>query len=289
MNVAVNSFAHLYMSVDVVRLEEDLILKELRELGLNVSILDSKKPFKINRIIEPNSVVLVRNLSSVNSIYVASMVEASGGRAINSLQALMLGHDKILTYSMLYRKGIKIPETVVLLEGGDVDASELPLSFPLIDKPPLGSWGRLVSLVKNSNALRSIVELRKRLELPHLRVHVIQEAAAIGKDIRCFVVGEEVVACIERRSSNSEEWRSNVALGGVAKAVPVTEELEELALKASNAIGAEIAGVDMLYGRDDQLLVNEVNVVPEFKTLLRVTGVNVATFIARYLVKTLKS
>ncbi|MEM4865303.1 MAG: hypothetical protein QXY09_02255, partial [Acidilobaceae archaeon] len=130
---------------------------------------------------------------------------------------------------------------------------------------------------------------RKRLESPHLRVHVIQEATAIGRDIRCVVVGEEVVACMERRSANSEEWRSNAALGGVAEAVPITRELEELALKASEAVEAEIAGVDMLYGRDGQLLVNEVNVVPEFKTISRVTGVNVAKSIAHYLARTLKS
>ncbi|MEM0340442.1 MAG: RimK family alpha-L-glutamate ligase [Acidilobaceae archaeon] len=284
-----NSFAHLYVSVDVMRLEEDLILKELRELGLNVLILDSRRTLKINGIVESGSLVLIRNISSVNSIYVASMVEASGSRAVNSLRALTLGHDKILTYSMLYKKGIRIPETVVLLEGGEINGSELPLSFPLVDKPPLGSWGRLVSLVKNSDALRSIVEYRKRLESPHLRVHVIQEATAIGRDIRCVVVGEEVVACMERRSANSEEWRSNAALGGVAEAVPITRELEELALKASEAVEAEIAGVDMLYGRDGQLLVNEVNVVPEFKTISRVTGVNVAKSIAHYLARTLKS
>ncbi|MEM4865861.1 MAG: hypothetical protein QXY09_05160, partial [Acidilobaceae archaeon] len=133
-----NSFAHLYVSVDVMRLEEDLILKELRELGLNVLILDSRRTLKINGIVESGSLVLIRNISSVNSIYVASMVEASGSRAVNSLRALTLGHDKILTYSMLYKKGIRIPETVVLLEGGEINGSELPLSFPLVDKPPLG-------------------------------------------------------------------------------------------------------------------------------------------------------
>lgn len=284
----VNGFAHIYMSVDVLRLEEDLILRELGDMGVKVAILDSRKPLKINNIIESNSIVLVRNISSVNSIYMASIAESSGARSINSLRSLVLGHDKILTYSMLYREGLRIPETMVLLEGGEVGNGDMILNFPVVDKPPIGSWGRLVSLVRDADALRSIVEYRRRFESPHLRVHVIQEAAVTGRDIRCFVVGDQVVACMERRSSSSGEWRSNAALGGSAEALLVTSELEELSLRASKAVGAEIAGVDMLYARDGGLLVNEVNVVPEFKTLSRVTGVNVARVIAEYLILNLK-
>ncbi|MEM1873011.1 MAG: RimK family alpha-L-glutamate ligase [Acidilobaceae archaeon] len=284
-----NHFAHLYISVDVLRLEEDMLLKEFSNLGLRVSILGSRNALRINGVVEPGSLVLVRNISSVNSIYVASLVEASGGRAINSLTALTIGHDKILTYSMLYREGLRIPETLILLEGGELDGSTLPISFPLVDKPPLGSWGRLVSLVRDPASLKAIVEHRRRLESPHLRVHVIQEAALTGRDLRCFVVGEEVVACMERRSASSHEWRSNAALGGVAEAVPVTSELEELSIRAARAVKAEIAGVDMLYAREGGLLVNEVNVVPEFKTLARVTGVNIAASIARYVARSAKS
>lgn len=230
--------------------------------------------------------VLVRNVSAVNSIYVAALVESSRGVTVNSLRALVVGHDKILSYATLARAGIRIPKTMVVLDGVNVEDLVSKLEYPLIDKPPIGSWGRLVSIVKTPETLRQVFNHRMLLGAPHLRVHVIQKPASLGCDIRCLVVASEVVACMERRSES--DWRSNAALGATVKAYKPSEELVELAVKASEAVGAEVAGVDIVFDNEG-FYVNEVNVVPEFKALVRATGANVAKAIVDHVERKLKT
>ncbi len=229
------------------------------------------------------SLVLVRNIAAYNSIYVAAVAEASNCTAINSLKSLVVGHDKILSYAVLAKAGVRIPRTLIALEGANLANALSELEYPYIDKPPIGSWGRLVSLIKNPETAEHVFNHRKLLGVPQLRIHVIQKPARLGRDIRCFVIGEEVVACMERIGRQGD-WRSNAALGGYVKAYKPTSEVEELSVKATLAIEARIAGVDIVYD-DEGYYVNEVNVVPEFKALIKATGVNIAGMIVDYVVR----
>ena len=95
-----------------------------------------------------------------------------------------------------------------------------------------------------------------------------------GRDIRVTVVGGEAVAAIYRYSP-SDEWRTNTARGGRAEAAELSPELEEIGVKSAEAIKASYAGVDVVESRDGYKVL-EVNVVPEFKNVMRVTGINVA-------------
>jgi ribosomal protein S6--L-glutamate ligase len=104
-----------------------------------------------------------------------------------------------------------------------------------------------------------------------------------GRDIRAFVVGRRVLGAIERRAPQGE-WRTNVAIGGSAKACDLTPEWEQLALRAAAAVGADYAGVDLLPSRDGQVFVLEVNGIPGWEGLQKATGLDVAGAIVEHLV-----
>ena len=268
--------------MDLLRVEEELLVREFKERGFNPVILSSKKPLRIPEPSLEGVVVLVRNISATNSIYVSALVEGSGGVSINSSRSLLVGHDKLLTYTLLARYGVRIPKTIVALDGVELEEVVGSVEYPAIVKPPVGSWGRLVSIAKSPEALRQIYSHRVEMEAPQFRVHIIQKPATLGRDIRCLTIKGEVVACMERRGPPGD-WRSNAALGGEAVHFKPTGEIVELAVKASEAIGAEIAGVDIVYDSEG-FYVNEVNVVPEFKALMKASGINIAKHIADYVV-----
>ncbi len=150
-------------------------------------------------------------------------------------------------------------------------------------KPVSGSWGRMVAVARDEEELRALLDHRSYLPGVDSRVFLIQEfVRKPGRDIRVFVVGGEVCAAIYRVS---DDWITNTARG--AKAVPVNNidrELEEVAVKAAEAVGAEVAGVDILEDPGRGYLVSEVNPVPEFKNTVRATGVALHQRIAEYVI-----
>jgi glutamate--LysW ligase ArgX len=276
-----------YIAVDIVRHDEKLLIEAFNNLGINVNIVkvDSELlPLTDGRVLN-NSVVLIRPLSAYNAIYSAIAFESMGALTINSSRALYVCNDKLLTYSYLIKEGLRIPKTYIALSSLAIKQAPTKLGFPLIDKPPIGSWGRLVSYVRDYIDLKIVSEHREFMDFV-VRTHILQEVIGLGKDIRCIVVGDDVLGCMLRKASDSSEWRSNVALGGSVEAYPLDEELRELAIKASRAVGAEVAGVDLLVG--DGYYVNEVNGVPEFKGFIKATGVKVHEHIVKYLVSILR-
>ena len=149
-------------------------------------------------------------------------------------------------------------------------------------KPVIGSHGRLVSLVDDVSLAKALLEHEEAMGDGLHRVHYVQEyVPKPSRDIRAVVVGGEVVASIYRYAPEGE-WRTNVAIGGRAEPCRLTPEAEELALRAAEAVGGEVVGVDMMEGRDG-LLVNEVNPTVEFRGASQATGVDVAAKVIEYL------
>ncbi|WP_243669309.1 ATP-grasp domain-containing protein [Vulcanisaeta sp. JCM 16161] len=122
---------------------------------------------------------------------------------------------------------------------------------------------------------------------PYSRIAIVQPFIGDGTDYRVFVVGDEVVASMVRKPS-SDDWRSNVARGGIAHAVKLNADAHETAIKAVKALDLDYAGVDLLYSDDGDYVVNEVNAIPEFKGLMSVSGVNIARKIAEYVINTVR-
>ena len=265
---------------DVPRLEEKLIIQELKNLGLEPKLTNVKyEPLSWSD--QAADLALVRTISMQRAAYSASIREALGVRTINSSQAILIAGDKIFTLSALKKAGIPFPESIVAFNSEAAEKAGELLGYPIVDKPPIGSWGRLVTLVKDPQSLRSIIEHRELYQSQLIKTHLIQKYISSGnRDLRILVLGGEVLGGI-RRVAAEADWRSNVARGGKAEPIKIDSELEELSLKAARVIGGEFIAID-IFEDDGRYLVNEVNGVPEFKGFMMVTGVNVPRKLAEH-------
>ncbi len=264
--------------MDHPRAEEKLILKELRSLGLKVGLLNPRvSPVPIGGFNAP-AVSLVRAISMFNGLRAAAVFESQGSHVINSSYTIIACGDKAVGYAKLASAGIPIPRTYLAFS---VDAAAKALEEfggIAVDKPPVGSWGRMVSLLKSRSLLEYVAKAREEMA-GSVRGHLIQQyIESNGRDIRCLVLGERVLGCIERVARRG--WRSNIALGASARPHELSREIEELALKAAEAVGGEFVSVDFLV--DSSIYVNEINGTPEFKGFMAATGMNVARELAEH-------
>ncbi len=266
--------------VDKVRFEEKRIASRLREWS-SVELVHADK--RIQWLKPPRQtrsrgfgsfdVAVVRPLSMYLAAYASALAEAWGLPTVNPSEAILYSGDKLLAYSRLASHGIPIPPTGFL--AGGAESLGLDESVEYVLKPPVGSWGRLVSRVHGLGEARLHAALRARLPCMVQRVSIVQEYVVGGeRDYRCLVVGGEGLGCIVR-SSSVGEWRSNVALG--ASVEPVGDsgllgELLEASIRAAEAVGGVFVSVDLFYSEGDGVLVNEVNGVPEFKGFYRAYG-----------------
>ncbi|MEM4416775.1 MAG: RimK family alpha-L-glutamate ligase, partial [Nitrososphaerota archaeon] len=162
------------------------------------------------------------------------------------------------------------------------------VGLPAVDKPPIGSWGRLVALIKDELTFKTVMEHRRMISSPIMKTHLIQEYIDIpNRDVRTVVLGDEVLGAIYRYRGDGD-WRTNVARGGVPVTAFLNDELREISLKTAKAVGGDLVSVDIFETVDGSYLVNEVNGVPEFKGLMQATGVDVPEKIADYILEQLK-
>jgi [lysine-biosynthesis-protein LysW]--L-2-aminoadipate ligase len=230
-------------------------------------------------------VALVRCMSFHRAVASAAVASSWGAHVVNSATSILLAGDKVVSTALMYRFGVPVPRTLVAFSTESALKAAETLGYPVVIKPVHGSWGRLLALARDSEEVRAIVEHREALG-PAYRVHYLQEfVRKPGRDIRAMCIGEEVPVAIYRVSSH---WITNTARGGKAVPAPVTHELEDVVLRACRALGVEVGGVDVAEDPSRGLVVLEVNAVPEFKNIVRVTGIDVAGLIANYLYEVAK-
>jgi len=205
-------------------------------------------------------------------------IENRGVRVVNSPRAIERSVDKFYTTTLLHDAGLLVPETVVCERVEDAMAAVRSMGDVVI-KPIFGSLGHGMVRVSDPD-----VALRVVRALDQIRsVFYVQRAIDHGgRDLRVFVVGGRVLGTIERRAP-AGEWRTNVAIGGSATAVDISPEIEQVALRAAAAVGADYAGVDVLPARDGSLYVLEVNGIPGWQGLQQATGLDVAAAIVEHL------
>jgi [lysine-biosynthesis-protein LysW]--L-2-aminoadipate ligase len=156
------------------------------------------------------------------------------------------------------------------------------LGYPVVLKPAVGSWGRLLSKVNDREAAESLLEHKAILGSYHHSIFYIQKyVEKQGRDIRSFVVGDECIAAIYRTSPH---WITNTARGAVASGCPVTDEIRTVSLAAANAVGGGVLAVD-LFETADGVLVNEVNYTMEFRNSIETTGVNIPAHMVDYVLE----
>ncbi|RLF11335.1 MAG: lysine biosynthesis protein LysX [Thermoprotei archaeon] len=273
---------------DRLRWEEKALLDALKSRGVEVEMVDAKVrvavPGKMTTI---GDIVLNRCLSHFRGLYWSAFLEAEGVRVVNSFWTSLIGGDKLFTSLELAKNGIPTPRFVVAftVEGAMNALNEIGL--PAVVKPVVGSWGRLLALLRDYEHARAIFEHREHLEAILHNIFYLQEyVEKPSRDIRSLVIGDEVIASIYRYAPEGD-WRTNIALGGKAEVCTLGEEEEEVVLKAAKAVKGEVVGVDSLES-DKGLLVNEINTTVEFKGAFSATGVDIPGKIAEYLIKEAK-
>ncbi|MEM6747512.1 MAG: RimK family alpha-L-glutamate ligase [Pseudomonadota bacterium] len=207
---------------------------------------------------------------------VVHQFEAMGVPALARAQAIMASRDKRRAHQLLASAGLPMPRTAfICVPQGPHDILEMMGSLPLVLKPIRSSQGEGVRLVRTIEALQAEIAAFAGQQTDFLVQEFVAEAA--GEDVRCLVVGGEVVAAMKRCAAPGE-FRSNLHQGGSAEATEITEAERQIAQRAAETFGLSFAGVDLLRGRNGPLVL-EVNSSPGLEGIERCTGQDLADLV----------
>ena len=272
---------------DNIRWEEKSLYEAAKKKGVEISNVDCRNlSIDLNNKNSQywNKTIIQRTVSYFKSLHSTAALEGVGAHIINSLRTAILCGNKLFAHMELQKAGIKTPNAFTAFSPESAMSTLDRLGYPAVIKPTIGSWGRLIALIRDTEAAKAIIEDREHM-FPLYHVYFFEEfVKRPPRDIRAIVVGNTVIAAIYRYSSQGE-WKTNMALGGYAKTCPVTKELEDICIKATNAVGGNIVGVDLMESEENGLIVHEVNNTTEFKNTVRVTGVDVPGLMIDYAVK----
>ncbi|MFN8592397.1 MAG: lysine biosynthesis protein LysX [Thermomicrobiales bacterium] len=265
--------------VSYLRAEEKAILQAARDRRLDVTpifdrslVLDLSAPSAAASGLDFD-VVLDRCVAHSRSGYTLRALERWGVPTLNSAHAVHLCDDKAENSLALEMAGVPSPRTLVAFDVESALQACASVGYPAVLKPVTGSWGRLLARVNGPAQAELILEQKKSLGSFHHGVFYVQEyIPKPDRDIRAYVVGDEVLAASYR---TAKHWVTNAARGAQSMPCPITPEISELSLRACAAVGARLAGVDLIE-TSDGLKVIEVNTGGEFKGLMSTTDVDIA-------------
>jgi ribosomal protein S6--L-glutamate ligase len=201
---------------------------------------------------------------------------------LNESVAISRSRDKLRSLQLLSRRGLGLPVTGFAHSPDDIpDLIEMVGGAPLVIKLLEGTQGIGVVLCETHKAAESVIEAFMGLEQNIMVQEYIQEAG--GADIRCFVVGEKVIAAMKRQAKPGE-FRSNLHRGGTASLIKISPEERMTAIRAAKVMGLNVAGVDILRSNRGPLVM-EVNSSPGLEGIETTTGKDVASIIIQYLEK----
>lgn len=211
---------------------------------------------------------------------VVRQFEMMGVYCLNESQAITRARDKLRSIQLLSREGIGLPIT-----GFGHSPDDKQDLMRLIGKPPFviklleGTQGKGVVLTETAKAAESVIDAFRNLDAYFLVQEFISEAA--NSDIRCFVVGDTVVASM-KRTAREGEFRSNLHRGGKARPVEISEQERQAAVRAAEIMGLSVAGVDILQGKNGPLVL-EVNSSPGLEGIEKSTTKDVAGMIIEFI------
>jgi [lysine-biosynthesis-protein LysW]--L-2-aminoadipate ligase len=265
-----------------VRLEEKLIFAAAERLGVDVvKVFDKELILDLANPCFPEvDIVLDRSLVHSRAEYTLRFLRDLSVPTVNSYEATLTCDNKFLTSIVLAKAGIPTLRTMIAYTPSSALQAIERLGYPAVLKPPVGSWGRLLAKINDREAAEAVLEHKEILGSYHHSIFYIQEyVQKQGGDIRAFVIGNKVIGASYR---SSQHWITNVARGASTSPAEVTAEMDEISLRAAEAVGGEILGVDLVE-TDEGLKVIEINTGAEFKGLVEATGVDVPTAIMEYL------
>jgi len=263
-----------------VRAEEKLLFKAFQQRGVDFDLLDDRHVvFEITqgqRYAEQYSeydVIVDRSINHGRALYSLRVLNDRGIKTVNTAQVADICGNKIQMTSALSAHGVPSPRTMIAYTAESALEAIEDIGYPVVLKPAVGSWGRLLSKLNDREAAETILEHKEVLGSYHHSIFYIQEY--INKpmrDIRAFVVGDETICAIYR---DSPHWITNTARGGQSSVCPVTPELNTLCVQTAKAVGGGIVAIDVLEDPERGLLINEVNYTMEYRNSIDPTGVNI--------------
>ncbi|KEQ56543.1 Alpha-aminoadipate--LysW ligase LysX protein [Marine Group I thaumarchaeote SCGC AAA799-E16] len=263
---------------DRLRAEEKMLQKEAAELGHDTVMLDAKIT-QVNtdskkEDFDLGDVVLERCVSYFRGLHFTASLEFMDIPVLNKFDVASICGNKMFMTLLLKKAGVPTPKTYFSFTSESAAENLEKVGYPLVIKPVIGSWGRGVMPIKDRDTLDAISEIRDITDSPHDRIYYLQELVERPpRDIRVITVGDEPVAAMYRKSSGG--FKTNIALGADPELCEITKEMEDMAAKASKAMGGGILGIDMMEDEKNGLVVHEVNNTVEFKGLARVAQRNI--------------
>lgn len=274
---------------DKLRFEEKKIYNDIQQKGFDATLIDGKSLIFDTESSKSDSrfgdIILQRVISYNRGLHLTYCLEQIGLPVVNSFSVSEICGNKIITSLILKKNNVPTPKTTFAFSTESARECMKKLGFPLVVKPIIGSWGRGVYQIKDQSMADMMLDSRQENDNSFSRIYYFQELInRPSRDIRCIVIGDQIVASVFRYSSENE-WRTNVAVGGRTEMAPLTSELKEIVLKASNAVGGGILGVDLMEDKERGYLVHEVNNTVEFRGASAVCKSDIAGAMTDYLVK----
>ncbi len=268
------------MSYTLIRKDEKMLIESARKMGVDLKPVALKDMvFDLECGSGEFDAILDRCMSHFQTVYVMEHHNAMGAVTLNDPDVIRTCGDKALTSMVLMRNGVPTPKTSIAFDQKMAISKMEEMGYPVVLKPVIGSWGRLLSKVESRSSAETILEHKTVLGGFQHSVFYIQDyVEKSGRDIRTFVVGDETICAIYRES---EHWITNTARGGKVSNCPVTDELNDISLKAASAVGGGVLAID-LFETGDGLIVNEVNHTMEFKNSVEPTGVDIPSRVITY-------
>lgn len=218
-------------------------------------------------------------------VNLAKSLEEEGFRLYNCAESIEVCDDKALTYIKLKNKGIKMPKTFCAPMTFDKEYKDYTfvlqvgesIGYPMIIKENHGSFGEQVYLVKNY--YEAVEKIKQIGHCGFIMQEYIESSK--GRDVRIHVVGNKVVTAMERVNEN--DFRANITNGGKMSNYIPSDAQKKMAIQVCGALGLDFAGVDILFDKDGNPLLCEVNSNAHFKNIYDCTGVNVADKIMEHI------
>jgi [lysine-biosynthesis-protein LysW]---L-2-aminoadipate ligase len=278
--------ANLALIYDRVREDEKMLFAALDGLGVAYDkVYAPHLSFDFHGSAPAWKVVIERCVSQSRGYAIAASLEAWGVEVVNPSFVIANCGDKLVTNALLCKHGIPTPRTQVAFDSEKTLEVMDATGYPIIMKPPVGSWGRLLSKINDRDAAETVLEHKEVLGGYQHQIFYMQEIIdKPERDIRAFVASGVCIAAIYR---NSAHWITNTARGGKAENCPVTPELASLAEASAKAVGGAVVAVDLVEDPKRGLLVIEVNHTMEFKNSVSTTGVDIPRKIAEYAISKL--
>ncbi|MBS3069744.1 lysine biosynthesis protein LysX [Candidatus Micrarchaeota archaeon] len=276
------SFGLIYT---IITPENKLLLEEAAKQGMKLErISDSEALLPITQAQkDAPDAILQRSSSFTRTLYTTMYYENAGSRVVNSLAAQHSCGDKAYASALLAKAGVPTPRTYVAFTPESAMKAVEKLGYPCVIKPTVGSWARMVNKLNDRDAAEAVIESREVMGSAWQQIYYLQEhIEKPGRDIRAFVVGDEVICAIYRISTEKSGWLTNTGRGGKAENCPITSELREIVLKAASITDKGIYGVDVMESKNG-LVVHEINHTTEFRNSIAPTGVNIPAKMIAYL------